>query len=107
MSFETLDFLTAKGLVMIFRISRDNSVCQENQEKENLSRLTRRQTAFVIYAFFKINDVQRRIIGMNERKVKPGRISFQMALEKEPEDECLESLFTIDNHRKMLPCRMP
>ena len=41
-------------------------LAEEFQEKENLPMLTGRQMALLIYAYFKINDVEGRAKSMND-----------------------------------------
>ena len=68
MSFDTLQSQIANGLMKIMNLEckRKVQVAQELQEKKNLPMLTGRQFAFMINVHFKINDVQMRIMSMND-----------------------------------------
>ena len=78
-------------------------LAEQVQEKKNRPMLTGRQIAFTIYAFFKINDVQRKVIGTNDllnielvndhvKKFDEAWQNILIGLKKEPEDYYLEGL---------------
>ena len=56
MSCETLDSQIVKGLVKIIepRVQEKKTRGRRDLRKEDLSKLTSRQIAFIIYAFFEI-----------------------------------------------------
>ena len=109
MSFATLDFKIAKGLVKIMnpKFKRKIQLAEEIPEKKNLPMWTGRQIALMIYRF-KINDVQRRVPGMNDlldiellndslKTLDEAWENILMAPEKEPEDDLLKGLY----HRQL------
>ena len=78
-------------------------VAKELEEKKNLPLLTGRQIAFMICAFFEINNVHGRAMSMNDllnievvndilKKFDQAWEETLMALEKEPEADLVEDL---------------
>ena len=107
MSFETVDSKSATGLMKIMNSDLPRKV-QVAEELQNPPVPTGRQSAFMIYAFFKINDGQVRAMSMtalhnielandNLKKLDRSWEETLMLLKKEPKGDSLEGLY----HRQL------
>ena len=86
-------------------------MAEEWQDKKHLTMLIGRQIAFMVYAFFKVNDDQGRATSMtthdNLKKFEQFWEETPMVLEKEPERDLLggilfllSTVWEVDSHAK-------